>query len=90
MVPYCAHMVQAFDSEPPDTYKDSIPALLNIDIRNPFNSTSRHAAFDAIVGRASRDYAGGDVKKGDELPALPGLSQFFQYFRAKHDTEGTL
>lgn len=87
---YCAHMVQAFDSEPPDTYNDSIPAMLNIDIRNAFNSSSRHAAFDAIVGRASREYDGGNVKKGDELPALPGLAQFFEYFRAMHDTEGKL
>ena len=65
-------------------------ALLNIDLRNAFNEANRHAAFDAIIVKASRTYVDGRVKIGDQLPHLGAVNEFFLCFKAMHQCPSTL
>ena len=62
---------------------------MNVDIKNA-NSTNRAGAFDSKTGKASREYDGGRVKVGDNIPCLPGIRHFFPYFQAVHGHAGDL
>ena len=84
----CAQTLQTLVSAPvPD---GETHALLNIDLRNAFNEANRHAAFDALIGKASRTYDDGQVQIGDQLPHLAPMHAFFLYFKAMHQCPSTL
>ena len=53
-------------------------------------TTNRAGAFDSKTGKASREYDGGRVKVGDNIPCLPGIRHFFPYFQAVHGHAGDL
>ena len=81
-------MLRSFNDEVnPDI---ATPALLQIDVKNAFNSTSRVGAFDSKTGTASVPYDGGKVQKGDEIPHLSDIWPFFSYFRAIHGPAANL
>ena len=50
----CAQLLKTLVSAPANHNPER--ALLNIDLRNAFNEANRHAAFDALTGKASRAY----------------------------------
>ena len=53
----CAKMIKVFDSH--DDTNIRTPTIVNVDIKNAFNSTNRAGAFDSKTGKASREYDGG-------------------------------
>ena len=59
----CAKVVKGFD------YHDTMdtPTIVNLDVKNAFNSTNRAGAFDSKTGKVSREYDGGRVKVGDPI-----------------------
>ena len=63
----CAQLLRTFDSEPA-TVNGTLQALMEIDLVNAFNETSRQAAFDVLAGRASREYD--KVKSNGSTPFL--------------------
>ena len=81
-------MIKNFDSH--DDTNIRTPTIVNVDIKNAFNSTNRAGAFDSKTGKASREYDGGRVKVGDNIPCLPGIRPFFPYFQAVHGHAGDL
>ncbi|EKX51849.1 hypothetical protein GUITHDRAFT_102462 [Guillardia theta CCMP2712] len=50
--------------------------LVSLDAKNAFNSLDRQALFDAIEGRASRDYFDGSITEGASLPSCEHLRLF--------------
>ena len=85
----CAQLLRTFDSEPA-TVNGTLQALMEIDLVNAFNETSRQAAFDVLAGKASREYDKGQIQREHPLPTFGGLRHLFGYFTAMHDTAGTL
>ena len=61
---------------------------MNVNIKHA--STNRAGAFDSKTGKASREYDGGRVKVGDNIPCLPEIRPFFPYFQAVHGHAGDL
>ena len=84
----CAKVVKVFDYHDDDTM--DTPTIVNLDVKNAFNSTNRAGAFDSKTGKASREYDGGRVKVGDTITALPDIWPFFPYFQAAHGCAGKL
>ena len=84
----CAKVLNFFDSHDDSTIRT--PTIINMDIKNAFNSTNRAGAFDSKTGRASREYDSGKIKVGDAIPFLPEIRNFFPYFRAVHEHAGNL
>ena len=58
-----------------DHCEDDPQAIMTIDISNAFNELSRPLIFDILDGKASQDYAGGRIRKGDPLPCPSGLKK---------------
>jgi ribonuclease HI len=69
---------------------DDPEGFLGIDVANAFNEMDRQIIFDVLDGMASRDYAGGRIKRGDPLPCPPGLKIFAAHFRANYDSSSFL
>ena len=55
----------------------SLAFIIEIDLKNEFNSHSRQAAFDTLAGVAIKDYVGAGVLYEDDLPHLAELQKFF-------------
>ena len=64
----CAKVVKGFDSHDDATMET--PTIVNLDVKNAFNSTNRAGAFDSKTGKASREYDGGRVKVGDPITSM--------------------
>jgi hypothetical protein len=69
---------------------DDPEGFLGIDIANAFNEMDRQVIFDVLDGKASRDYAGGRIKRGDPLPCPPGLKPFANHFRVNYASSSFL
>jgi ribonuclease HI len=74
---------ECFDDDDPEGF-------MGFDISNAFNDMDRQIIFDVLDGMASRDYAGGRIKRGDPLPCPPGLQLFAAHFRAYYGSSSFL
>ncbi|EKX43379.1 hypothetical protein GUITHDRAFT_110500 [Guillardia theta CCMP2712] len=57
---------------------------------NAFNSLDRQALFDAIEGRASRDYFDGSITEGASLPSCEHLRLFASYLSSYYGDSADL
>ncbi|EKX43099.1 hypothetical protein GUITHDRAFT_110825 [Guillardia theta CCMP2712] len=64
--------------------------LVSLDAKNAFNSLDRQALFDAIEGRASRDYFDGSITEGASLPSCEHLRLFASYLSSYYGDSADL
>ncbi|EKX43997.1 hypothetical protein GUITHDRAFT_110103 [Guillardia theta CCMP2712] len=64
--------------------------LVSLDAKNAFNSLDRQALFDAIEGRASRDYFDGSITEGARLPSCEHLRLFASYLSSYYGDSADL
>ena len=43
------------------------PAIIDVDVKNAFQSIYKHPLFDALAGTASKDYPSANIKKGNHI-----------------------
>ena len=85
----CAKLVSMIHDLPLVSEDPTI--ICQIDFANAFQTPNRQLGTnDCILGRASREYDGGRVKIGDNLPHLAVLRNFFPYVSSVNEWQAEI